>query len=245
MSIEFTKQLQQLKELQQLDNQIRKISIELKEIPETLETRGKEYWVLSKSVQEKEKGNEVLNKERLNLEKELQDSIAFLQEREKRLNAITTPKEYQAAVKEVADAKNANKNREERILALMGEIEKNNEEIKQLKLGLSDKEGEFRKIEEELKGRSEGLHQEQESLEKKRSELILLIAPETLNKYDTVRGRFARGNALVEVKKGICQGCFMNIPHQAYNEMLKMTIFRYCPHCQRMVYAEIESAGSK
>ena len=60
MSIEFTKQLQQLKELQQLDNQIRKISIELKEIPETLETRGKEYWVLSKSVQEKEKGTEGL-----------------------------------------------------------------------------------------------------------------------------------------------------------------------------------------
>ena len=76
-------------------------------------------------------------------------------------------------------------------------------------------------------------------MEAKRPALVSQIPDDILKKYNTIRTRFV--NALVVVRRGSCAGCNMNIPPQLYNEMLKTTVLRYCPNCQRLIYVEREA----
>src|SRR3990167_3878682 len=105
MPTDFATFLPVLKELQEIDKQLRKINDQLHTIPEQFATQGAEYFTTAKVLQDKEARLESINKERLELEMLLKETAATLENREKRLNAITTPKEYQAAVKEVASAR--------------------------------------------------------------------------------------------------------------------------------------------
>lgn len=242
MSSDFANQLATLKELQDIDRQIRQITLELEKMPGERQTRGAEYFAMSKVLQDKQSHLDAINKERLDLEGQLKEAGEQLQNREKRLNAIQTPKEYQAAVKEVAQIKQANKIREERVLKLMEEGEKLNQEITQLKPLFSDKELEFKTVEEELIKRETEVGQLKAELESKRPEWVQKIDPAVLKKYDMVRRRFS--DALAGIKRGICMGCHLNIPPQLYNEMLKTAALRHCPNCQRLIYPIIETVDT-
>jgi predicted nucleic acid-binding Zn-ribbon protein len=61
------------------------------------------------------------------------------------------------------------------------------------------------------------------------------IAGELIARYELI---FARrgGSAVVEVAGGICQGCYMNIPPQLWNEIIKSEKVNLCPSCQRILY---------
>ena len=61
-----------------------------------------------------------------------------------------------------------------------------------------------------------------------------------LRKYDMLRTR-RNGKAVVGVVKGVCQGCFMSIPPQHFNNILKGDRMLDCPTCQRILYHDPES----
>jgi predicted nucleic acid-binding Zn-ribbon protein len=42
----------------------------------------------------------------------------------------------------------------------------------------------------------------------------------------------------VEVAGGICQGCYMNIPPQLSNEIIRNDKVHLCPSCQRILYVK-------
>jgi hypothetical protein len=56
-----------------------------------------------------------------------------------------------------------------------------------------------------------------------------------ITRYELI---FARrgGTAVVEVTGGICQGCYMNIPPQLWNEIIRSEKVNLCPSCQRILY---------
>ncbi len=56
-----------------------------------------------------------------------------------------------------------------------------------------------------------------------------------IGKYDLLRDR-RNGLAIVNVLGGVCQGCFMNLPPQQYNILLRGDKMLDCPSCQRMLY---------
>ncbi|MBI5299401.1 MAG: hypothetical protein HY877_03795 [Deltaproteobacteria bacterium] len=238
MAIDFKDCLPQLRELQEIDKRIRLVELELQTIPEQLALSGAEYFALTTALQEKDNLSNNLTEERLGLETQTKDVVLQIQDREKRLYAIKTQKEYQATLKEIAQMKKENKDREERVLSIMEQSEKISQEITQLKSEIADKEGGFRQIETELKNRQQVMMAEKEEKEKRRPVLLKELPAEIVKKYDTVRKRF--GDAVAAVKKGVCYGCNMNIPPQFYNEMLKMKDLRSCPNCHRLIYVEME-----
>ncbi|OGQ44927.1 MAG: hypothetical protein A3H42_05050 [Deltaproteobacteria bacterium RIFCSPLOWO2_02_FULL_46_8] len=238
MAIDFKAYLPQLRELQEIDKRIRLVELELQAIPEQLTTSGAEYFALTTALQEKDNLSNNLTEERLGLETQTRDVVLQVQDREKRLYAIKTQKEYQATLKEIAQMKKENKDREERILAIMEQSEKISQEITQLKSEIADKESGFRQIETELKNRQKTLAEEKDEKGKRRPVLLKELPAEIVKKYDVVRKRF--GDAVAAVRKGVCYGCNMNIPPQFYNEMLKMKDLRSCPNCHRLIYVEME-----
>ena len=64
------------------------------------------------------------------------------------------------------------------------------------------------------------------------------------NKYDILRNR-RNGLAIVNVLDGVCQGCFMNLPPQQYNMLLRGDKLLDCPSCQRMIYYQTGLKTSK
>lgn len=236
-TVDWKHYLASLKELGEIDNRLKLVEKELKQIPVTLETSGADYLTLSRLLKEKETFLEAMTKERQTLEVGSKQLGEEVQEKEKRLFALKTQKEYQATLKEIAKIKQENKQHETRVSALLETTEKEIQEITQLKLNLADKEGEFRKSESELNQSKKTLEEEQGMLKEKRPKVLESLHPDILKKYDVVKKRFS--NPLAAVMRGVCQGCNMNIPPQVYNEMLKQSDLRHCPNCHRLIYAEV------
>lgn len=239
MSLDIKPYLEGLRELARMDNRLRQIRRQLALIPEKLEESCRDYLALRNTFQEKETRQKAIEEEKRKLEGEVQELREEVLNREKRLYAIKTQKEYQATLKEIAKIKQENKQREDGILALMEEAEKLTQDTTQLKSEMADKEGEYRQIEGGLKKEEEELTAEQAELEKRRPQVLEGLAPEILKLYDQAKARFS--NPVAAVKKGICQGCSMNIPPQLYNEMLKHADLRHCPNCHRLIYVELEN----
>jgi predicted nucleic acid-binding Zn-ribbon protein len=63
------------------------------------------------------------------------------------------------------------------------------------------------------------------------------IAAELISRYELIFSRRG-GTAVVEVSGGICQGCYMNIPPQLSNEIMRSEKVHLCPSCQRIVYVK-------
>ncbi|MBI4223598.1 MAG: hypothetical protein HY609_01585 [Deltaproteobacteria bacterium] len=239
MSLDKKQYLEPLRELSRLDNRLQQVRRELAAIPEQMEASGGDYLALQSALQEKEARLGEAEKEKKKLEGEVKELGEEVQTREKRLYAIKTQKEYQATLKEIAKIKQENKQREDRILALMEEAETISKETTQLKSEIADKEGGYRKIEGELKTKEEALTREKTELEERRPQILEALPPAMLKQYDQAKQRF--GNPIAGVKKGICLGCNMNIPPQVYNEMLKHNDLRHCPNCHRLIYVELET----
>lgn len=236
MTIDIKAQLALLKELQDIDMVVREIEEELASMPQKIEGAKAAWLELSEKLREKETEKNAGVKQRKDLEIELEDTTRKLQERETRLFTIKTNKEYQAAIKEIADGKKANKEREDVVIKLMEKIEGLTQEITQLSGAAADKEKEFRTKEDEflrqkseLEKRRDGQVQELKKIEPK-------VDKKLLEQYSFIRTRYL--DPMAAVVGGICQGCNMNIPPQMYNELLKGLKIHFCSNCHRFVYVD-------
>lgn len=236
MTIDIKLQLTFLKELQSADAHVREIVDILAEIPDQLEEAKERLLEASTILRAKEAEKAEAETEKRHNEAGLEDSLAHLKEREAKLYAIKTNKEYQAALKEIADGKKANKEREDAVLRLMEKIEQLSQEITQLSGKAAEEEVEFKKEEEELSTKKVELEKEKRIKEAEVLKLEEKVDKEVLEKFNSIRTRYA--DPLAAVERGICSGCNMNIPPQMYIELLKAQKFHFCPNCYRFVYPE-------
>ena len=77
----------------------------------------------------------------------------------------------------------------------------------------------------------------------RRDALAPELRPATLKRYNMLRTK-RNGSAVVQTVNGVCQGCFMTIPPQQYNEVRKGDKLNYCPTCQRILYFREEETES-
>jgi uncharacterized protein len=74
----------------------------------------------------------------------------------------------------------------------------------------------------------------------RRQRIASQVAAELISRYELIFSRRG-GTAVVEVAGGICQGCYMNIPPQFLNEIIKSEKLNLCPSCQRILYLKPSS----
>ena len=88
---------------------------------------------------------------------------------------------------------------------------------------------------EEVEKHEAGLRKQKDKIVKQRNKKAKGISEARLRKYDTILAH-RDGIAIVGVTDGVCQGCFMSIPPQQYNNLLKGDELFICPTCQRLTY---------
>jgi predicted nucleic acid-binding Zn-ribbon protein len=94
---------------------------------------------------------------------------------------------------------------------------------------------EWQKKQGELKGQISGIDQAVSEAASRRRSIASQVAGELISRYELIFSRRG-GTAVVEVTGGICQGCYMNIPPQLWNEIIKSEKLNLCPSCQRILY---------
>lgn len=242
MKTEFNAQLTRLKELQDIDLRLHEINIKLEALPDRIAAHEAAYNQVRTEMDAAKHELAEAEKSKRHEELELATTAEHAKQREAKLYAIKTTKEYQAALKEIAETKKVNKEREDRILGLMEQIENLGKKMTQLESELADKESAYRKEDEALKAEEAELTRSMDEIEARRPKLVSEIDVKVIRKYDYVRQRYP--DALAHVEKGVCQGCSMNVPPQLYNEMLRSIEFKNCPSCHRLIYVDACDAAN-
>ena len=235
------KQLQLLWKLQTLEQQIEEARKEKAAYPLELER----LQTLLKAQEEKQEAEkwriEELEKERVTMEGELELESERIKRSHLKLLEIKTNKEYQALLKEIETGKENNSQREEEIIRML-------ENIDQLKTDYASTVEsalkERKKIDEEttkIKGQMVKVEQDINHWHQTREEIVKELDPELLKRYNTLKDK-RNGIAVVLVKNEGCQGCYVNIPPQMYNEVQKNKEIILCPNCNRILYWENKGA---
>lgn len=176
-------------------------------------------------------------------QRELAEKLSLEEERLKksraRLNEIKTNFEFQAMKREVETTEKSN-------VELQASLTKLSEELSGYQEKLKGAEDELKTVEVQLTEAKNQMDQRNSEIatdiEKKVSEKKQhedKIDKAILSKYRLIRER-KYPNALVEIVDGACQGCFMSVPHQIGNDLVRTAGVFQCPHCMRLMYKKAQ-----
>lgn len=236
----MNEEIRQLTELQVIDLEIAKLDAEINAEKAALGKKEKIFNERQALIDELKEKIEAAETQRRELDAELADELGRIKERQSKMMQVQTNREYQSLLKEIEDGKKNIKEKEEEIVRIMETSEANAkimEEqeslIKDEKKILADESAEFEKHAGDIEGKKAKIAAKRDSMAKN-------IKSSALKKYDMLRTR-RKGKAVVAVVNGICQGCFMSIPPQHFNDILRGERLLNCPTCQRILYHQPES----
>lgn len=185
-------------------------------------------------------------KEKLRLEKDklLHDESQKATDKRMRMNRIKNVKELQALQREIDQIRQANSEAEEELLNMMVEIDGLKGEIKAKQETLLAAQQDWQQKQEGLQAQIAGIEQAVDKASIRRQRIAQEIDASLMSRYELIFSRRG-GSAVVEVAAGICQGCYMNIPPQLWNEIIRSDKVNLCPSCQRILYYKAPQAQEK
>jgi len=230
-------QIEILASLQNVDREIREKSgvkvvllAEIQKKEEEIQTKRADIALFRAEWSEKDKQRQ--EKEQL-----LQEESKKATEKRMRMNRIKNIKELQALQREIDQIKLGNSQLEEELIKLLEEAESyasalraKEEELKQLEAAWREKQG-------EIEAQVAGIERAVAEASALRQAIATRLNRELIERYELIFSR--RGDmAVVTVSDGICQGCYMNIPPQLWNEIIRSEKLILCPSCHRILYSK-------
>jgi len=232
--------LENLRVLQKIDNQINDIEVFLSVVPKSILDLQQAFE--EKSIKFDEINNQMVStkSEKLMSEKEYEEKKNLLSNAQKKLSTVKNNKEYEAVLKELDTLKKEINNLEYKILELSDNLEKYTKETDELKGEISKIEEELNKLKAEKDEANKDKINELSRLKEERDEAAGKIKKQLLSKYETIR-KVRNNLAIVRVENETCTGCYMKVPPQLFVEVKKNTNIQQCPNCQRFLYFIEES----
>lgn len=178
-----------------------------------------------------------VEKEKLRREKDriFQDEGKKVMDKRMRINRIKNIKELQALQREIDQIKQSNIELEEALIQIMVEIDGIKANIKTKEDEMAQIQGEWQQKRQEMQSQISGIDRAVSEAATRRQTIASQVAGDLISRYELIFSRRG-GTAVVEVASGICQGCYMNIPPQLGNEIIKSDKVHLCPSCQRILY---------
>ena len=176
-------------------------------------------------------------KDKLRQEKEhlLQDEGRKTTDKRMRMNRIKNIRELQALQHEVDQIKQANALLEEDLIGVLEDLEARTSILRERDEELSGLESAWGEQKAGLEAQVAQLENEVAETSVGRQSIAAQLEGDLIQRYEMIFSRRG-GMAVVAIADGICQGCFMNIPHQLSNEIRKSERLHLCPSCHRILY---------
>jgi hypothetical protein len=164
---------------------------------------------------------------------------------EQHMKKVTTQKEFQAASKQVDEARRLNQKLQNEILELKVKQEETLPKLNELRERHRNVLEEYTAQEKTIlaeQGRLEAeLSAEEELLKKEAAKVGSNVMP-----YYERLTKAGRNPAIVPVVAGKCTGCNMALPPQAFNQLLARNgSFMTCSHCTRIIYYQAPAEPPK
>jgi predicted nucleic acid-binding Zn-ribbon protein len=234
-------QLQLLWKLQQVERRIEEAEKEKESYPLVLERlQG-----LLRTQEEKQEAArrtiEELERERIHKERELETESDRIKRSQLKLLEIKTNKEYLALLQEIEGGKERMSQQEEDIIKLLESIDHLKADYASTVERGRQERAEIEAEQAKVKGQMVAGEQHIVRWRQTREEILQELAPEHVKRYNTLKEK-RNGIAVVLVKNEGCQGCYVNIPPQLYNEVQKYQEIILCPNCNRILYWENKDA---
>lgn len=227
--------LDQLVSLQSIDLEIDQIDDAIKSEQSGLDERISALAKREALINELQEKISSMHKESRTLEADMADKMDHVRERQSKMMQVQTGREQTALLKEIEDAKKSAKENEEQIIAIMETVEKLTAQMEAEKNLLKGEKELVAEETEKVRANIEDINKGKKTKDSVRSKKATGIKESVLRKYDTLRQR-RNGLAVINVVDGVCQGCFMAIPPQKFNMLLKGDQMFECPTCQRLIY---------
>lgn len=228
-------QINNLRELQDVDLEIDRIDAAITTGDEELQEQRATIDKLQGAISEYREKLALGAERRQILESEVQEAQTLIKDRQNKMMKVQTNREYQSLLKEIEDAKNANRQREEELVRLLEQddyLQKKDEEQSALLLG---EEAGLAEQTASREAEAVKLAAKRQKMVKDREAKAKKVKADLLRKYELIRAK-RDGLAMAGVNNGVCFGCYMNVPPQLYNELLREDKMHICPTCNRMLY---------
>ena len=230
-------QIEILASLQTVDREIReqtgrkqKLLDELRVTEKQIQVKKTEIDALRVTYAEKEKFRS--EKDRV-----FQDEGKKAMDKRMRMNRIKNVKELQALQREIEQMKQSNGELEEELIKVMQEIDGIKAQIQTKESEMAAMQAEWENKQSELQAEITGIDAAVSEAATRRQNIASQVAGDLMSRYELIFSRRG-GTAVVEVAAGICQGCYMNLPPQLWNEINRNEKLHLCPSCQRILYVK-------
>lgn len=226
-----------LRQLQEILSEKYAIERDILEIPRALETKQEILNRLKKSYVEKNEEFETTKSEIRQLTFEMGEAERMREEFERRMDVITTQREYEALDKEIRDVA-------EKEQRLRREIQKLERDLNDTRDSLEREERMIKMQEDELTEENAKIHAETERKEEQLAELSKTENSITPGMDEDILFKFQRiirnksGVGIVPVKANVCSGCHMVLPAQFVNDVRSGGEIEFCPYCSRILFWE-------
>ncbi|MGQ9546710.1 MAG: zinc ribbon domain-containing protein [Dehalococcoidia bacterium] len=228
--------VEQLYKLQQVDLEIRTRQQELSEIASKLSDDNALVAAESRLASWKQQLHSTREKQ-MSVEWELEDLQEKVRQIESRLYGGKTKdtKELVNLEREVKGLKNQIRVKEDAILELMGQVEELEAEARATDEDCKRLRQQWEHKRETLGQRKREVEAALLELQKGRDKVVERIVPEMLNIYE--RLKLAKGQAVVKVERGKCQGCHITVPTSQWQKAKAGDLIQ-CNSCGRILYLE-------
>ena len=228
-------QLRLLVKLQELELAIKQFEAAIAAKPHELDSLTCALDEACASATTHRKDLETLDRQRRQLEAAVTEEQYNLQKAQRKLLEVKTNKEYSATVVEIETFKQKITGYEDAMLHSMELTELRKQELQELDRRVNAAEQELdegrRRNELELAVLQETLTERRQT----REEAVQQLERPTVDLYmRLLNGR--KGLAVVGIKNGSCQGCFLALPPQLIQEVRRNDRLLTCSHCQRILY---------
>jgi uncharacterized protein len=177
---------------------------------------------------------DTLDRQRRQLESAITEEQNNLQKAQRKLLEVKTNKEYAAMLAEIEAFKQKISGHEDAVLHIMERTDLSKQELQVLDRQVKEAEQALtegrRRNDLELSALQNTLAEQQ----RVREETALQLERPVMELYGRLlNGR--KGLAVVGIKNGTCQGCFLSLPPQLVQEVRRQDRILTCSHCQRIL----------
>ena len=236
-------QLQQLVDLQKMDDEISECRNILTDIPRQLDSARGELEEKKNILKVVMDEIEMLQKERKNLEQEVQSENDHMAKAKTKLPAVKTNKEYTAILTEVDAIKEKVSKIEDKELEIMEVLEVKAKEVPGVEKKCKEEDEHYNEYRQKKENEEMRVKQELEDLESERKNLSSLVDIVILKRYQKIFN-FREGRAVAGLHENVCQGCFQQVLPQTVIEVKVGEKIHQCEGCMRFLFWEEISESS-
>jgi predicted nucleic acid-binding Zn-ribbon protein len=236
-------ELSQLIELQELDLEIQRVSDRLSRIPEERDRTETEFKQQAAEFLDLKSKHERTLEDRKQLEADLATTQQNHEKFEKDKTRVRNEKEYTAVLREIDAARR-------HISALETDILKRMEELEKLDAELSACAPDVERMRADIDVSLAALDKEHEDasnqlseFSERRKKLASQMPRHLFSTYDRM-SRLRRGQALAEVRNGVCVSCRVRVRPKVFSDVRKGDELITCENCGRILYYRDETSQS-